>query len=772
MELTLLDAGTNITSKLNVMIVVVPAAASQDEKAKLMGILQTVGVAFKGQVHVAIVRAKGLRAADPKILGLGGKSDPYCTCRRGRASPKDKPALKTHTISKTLDPEWDFPPTVVENIAAKGDSLLFEVFDEDKINADDKLGKVDIPLKDEWLLTGYSEELTLPLQEAGKDIKAELTVKVIVIPAGAPEDLQAKLLGKLCHACVVSIHAQGLRAADWSLMGKAKSDPYVKCKIRDASDVLFQTQVVKKELDPKWEERYPLPARARGCWLEFEVSDWDRVSSHDLLGTASLLLSADPCPVGKRDGPHELPLGNHRKASGFLSVVLEGVKAADVPRVPCVTICRAEGLRSADWDTGKSDPFCKCRIQGVPDSEFKTTVKAKDINPVWDFRRAYPGILGCTLEFEVFDHDSLKTGEKLGETTLVVAEHVSSGEEAKVPEEIVLPLGGDRKAGGKLVVRLEGVRTKPEGRASLTIVSATDLRKADTFGLSDPWCKCSITLPSGKKLEFETPVIEKNLNPQWNWCRSLPREALGQTLEIEVRDWDKVGSGDTLGKVTLKLSGEPCKNEEKFERTLKLGEHKKAQGSLRLLLQGIRPADAQGTSLPADSEIPMGAEAVASGGSEGAEGPKQEFALPSVVIVSAEGLRAADISVMGPSTSDPYCECRVLDGAQKGPEIKTKVISKTLQPTWDEKFALESDAVGRILEFEVWDHDMWPKKPDFLGKARLQLTSERLPHEETVERTLTLESDRKGIKAQGTLTVRLGGVRPGDQVKLPAGAAG
>ncbi|CAK0825247.1 unnamed protein product [Prorocentrum cordatum] len=127
---------------------------------------------------------------------------------------------------------------------------------------------------------------------------------------------------------------------------------------------------------------------------------------------------------------------------------------------------------------------------------------------------------------------------------------------------------------------------------------------------------------------------------------------------------------------------------------------------------------------------------------------------------------------MGPSTSDPYCECRVLDGAQKGPEIKTKVISKTLQPTWDEKFALESDAVGRILEFEVWDHDMWPKKPDFLGKARLQLTSERLPHEETVERTLTLESDRKGIKAQGTLTVRLGGVRPGDQVKLPAGAAG
>ncbi|CAK0825246.1 unnamed protein product [Prorocentrum cordatum] len=267
MELTLLDAGTNITSKLNVMIVVVPAAASQDEKAKLMGILQTVGVAFKGQVHVAIVRAKGLRAADPKILGLGGKSDPYCTCRRGRASPKDKPALKTHTISKTLDPEWDFPPTVVENIAAKGDSLLFEVFDEDKINADDKLGKVDIPLKDEWLLTGYSEELTLPLQEAGKDIKAELTVKVIVIPAGAPEDLQAKLLGKLCHACVVSIHAQGLRAADWSLMGKAKSDPYVKCKIRDASDVLFKTPRSSRRSwipNGKSATRFPLERGAAG----------------------------------------------------------------------------------------------------------------------------------------------------------------------------------------------------------------------------------------------------------------------------------------------------------------------------------------------------------------------------------------------------------------------------------------------------------------------------------------------------------------------------
>ncbi|KAI5607662.1 multiple C2 and transmembrane domain-containing protein 2 isoform X1 [Silurus asotus] len=86
-----------------------------------------------GFLQVKVIKALDLMAAD-----LNGKSDPFCVLELGN----DR--LQTHTIYKTLYPEWNkvftFPVKDIHDV------LEVTVFDEDGDKAPDFLGKVAIPL--------------------------------------------------------------------------------------------------------------------------------------------------------------------------------------------------------------------------------------------------------------------------------------------------------------------------------------------------------------------------------------------------------------------------------------------------------------------------------------------------------------------------------------------------------------------------------------------------------------------------------------------------
>ena len=86
----------------------------------------------------------------------------------------------------------------------------------------------------------------------------------------------------------------GLKAADDNVFEpqfEPTSDPY--CTVR-LGEKLKQTRVVKKTLDPVWEDAFTFSGQLR--WLvqepcRFEVYDEDLLSSDDLLGAAELDLS-------------------------------------------------------------------------------------------------------------------------------------------------------------------------------------------------------------------------------------------------------------------------------------------------------------------------------------------------------------------------------------------------------------------------------------------------------------------------------------------------
>ncbi|XP_053287662.1 multiple C2 and transmembrane domain-containing protein 2 isoform X2 [Pleuronectes platessa] len=119
-----------------------------------------------GFLQVKVIKATDLLAAD-----LNGKSDPFCVLELGN----DR--LQTHTIYKTLYPEWNqvftFP---VKDIH---EALVVTIFDEDGDKAPDFLGKVAIPL----LLIRQGQQVTFPLkkEDLGGLSKGSITLQLDVI---------------------------------------------------------------------------------------------------------------------------------------------------------------------------------------------------------------------------------------------------------------------------------------------------------------------------------------------------------------------------------------------------------------------------------------------------------------------------------------------------------------------------------------------------------------------------------------------------------------
>ena len=83
------------------------------------------------------------------------------------------------------------------------------------------------------------------------------------------------------------------------------------------------------------------------------------------------------------------------------------------------------------------------------------------------------------------------------------------------------------------------------------IFNAKNIGKADYFGKSDPYC---IVRWNGEEIG-RTDIIAKSLDPEWDNNATIRFKINGelkdQEFEIELRDFDALGSGNFLGVVSL-----------------------------------------------------------------------------------------------------------------------------------------------------------------------------------------------------------------------------
>ncbi|KAM3877092.1 multiple C2 and transmembrane domain-containing protein 2-like [Diretmus argenteus] len=119
-----------------------------------------------GFLQVKVIKATDLLAAD-----LNGKSDPFCVLELGN----DR--LQTHTIYKSLHPEWNkvftFPVKDIHDV------LVVTIFDEDGDKPPDFLGKVAIPL----LSNHNGQQIAFPLkkEDLGGLSKGSISLELEVI---------------------------------------------------------------------------------------------------------------------------------------------------------------------------------------------------------------------------------------------------------------------------------------------------------------------------------------------------------------------------------------------------------------------------------------------------------------------------------------------------------------------------------------------------------------------------------------------------------------
>ncbi|CAL0329599.1 unnamed protein product [Lupinus luteus] len=125
------------------------------------------------------------------------------------------------------------------------------------------------------------------------------------------------------------------------------------------------------------------------------------------------------------------------------------------------------------------------------------------------------------------------------------------------PHRIVVPLGG-------IPVDTSELELKPQGRLTVTVVKANDLKNMEMIGKSDPY----VVLHIRPLFKFRTKVIDDNLNPVWNESFNLIAEDKEtQSLILEVFDED-IGQDKPLGLVKLPLIDLEAENEKQFELRL------------------------------------------------------------------------------------------------------------------------------------------------------------------------------------------------------------
>ncbi|CEP21481.1 hypothetical protein BN1211_1579 [Cyberlindnera jadinii] len=147
------------------------------------------------------------------------------------------------------------------------------VKDEEDILAQTTLKTIDL------LKNGFDAPRTISFEGASVTIQFEYLPSAIKLPP-------SETILDTGKAKIEFLDAQGLKSADRN----GKSDPFVSVMLGDIE--LFKSKVVKKTLNPTWNEGTTLPFMSRSrTQMQLKVMDWDRAGKNELIGETKLDIS-------------------------------------------------------------------------------------------------------------------------------------------------------------------------------------------------------------------------------------------------------------------------------------------------------------------------------------------------------------------------------------------------------------------------------------------------------------------------------------------------
>jgi Ca2+-dependent lipid-binding protein len=228
-------------------------------------------------------------------------------------------------------------------------------------------------------------------------------------------------------------------------------------------------------------------------------------------------------------------------------------------------VCGTKGLRAEDTFSGFSDPYVVAYFNG--ERIDRTETVAKTLSPVLDAQMsvAMPPE-GGELRLEIFDDDAAAWDDFLGELSVLLSRTALE----RLPRSLT-GRGGVGESRGSLTVWLGEPGCEPVAEApatmrrTLTVSGAKGLRKADTFGKSDP---SAVVWVDNVEVD-RTEVVQSNLSPAWAEARGPGSGAAlaakgpafafecavdgSSRLKVVVWDHDKSMRADHLGELEMAL---------------------------------------------------------------------------------------------------------------------------------------------------------------------------------------------------------------------------
>ncbi|CAD5223817.1 unnamed protein product [Bursaphelenchus okinawaensis] len=204
---------------------------------------------------------------------------------------------------------------------------------------------------------------------------------------------------------------------------------------------------------------------------------------------------------------------------------------------------------------------------------------------------------------------------------------------------------------------------------TVLVISAESLPAMDLGGTSDPYVK--VYLLPDKKKKFQTKVQRKSLNPVFNesFTFKVPYSEIGgQTLVLNVFDFDRFGKHDQIGQVSIPL------------------------GKIDLAMTIEKRAEIEAPPENRLGEVCLALRYVPN---------KNKL---TVVVMECKNLKKMDVLGL----SDPYVKVYLMAQNKRLEKKKTTIKMKTLNPYYNESFSYDvtPEKMQRVhLHVIVSDYD-------------------------------------------------------------------
>ncbi|XP_058883027.1 synaptotagmin-10-like isoform X3 [Acipenser ruthenus] len=199
------------------------------------------------------------------------------------------------------------------------------------------------------------------------------------------------------------------------------SDPYVKIYLLPDRKKKFQTRVHRKTLDPIFDETFQFPVvydQLSNRKLHFSVYDFDRFSSHDMIGEVVVDNLFEVSDLSRETAVWK-DIHCATAESVDLGEIMYSLCYLPTAGRMTLTVIKCRNLKAMDI-TGSSDPYVKVSLlcDGRRLKKRKTTTKKSTLNPVYNeaiiFDIPPENVEQVSVAIMVMDYDRVGHNEVIG----------------------------------------------------------------------------------------------------------------------------------------------------------------------------------------------------------------------------------------------------------------------------------------------------------------------------------------------------------------------